>query len=761
MPRNIDASPVDPSDTVHAKLFFKDEELEREINTLGHSTGLDAIILKQEATQVISFASEVILLPSPYRWSWINNCFNEETLGLGLRQTVQLLRPHGPSLMLGESLLSLARASRMTEPLETRLEWILEGLRAFRAMKSRHRMGRGYIDLAINLKDGEDYYDALYAVDEAERLCADSNDEGGVAAARYHRAHIYRMIGQPLEALRGLALALDSLPNGENANLWRNQIRSERIFNNLTLERFDDALQDIDAWIASGEEHYFPFFYRGEIFERRGNLRDALRDYSVAVIHLAQNILKNQSDRFRRINASANRFRFERALRVALDLGEKDSVLSLLEMMNTGGRAIQAQQTLKSSLNNSEGELDHIRNAVAELKTDALKVLMSGKAYAPELVACQDRADLLLANRDLLGASPSPVSRKDCNDEGEADELETIRSQIIQLLPQDAVLLEYVTIGDELWIVAATSETTLFHCTTLGRFGLQMLKTSFIYECEGLLESVSLQLLQRELLAPVYHLLSEKGRVVITLAEDAYGIPFHAMQWTGGFLIDTHDVQYIVGGITVNPGVQASAICSGSTWAVRFLGAPTVSYVAVDRLQGVETECRVVKQLKLAKEVQVTLPATSEDLFRDDHCSILHIACHGIFEERAPLLSRLLFEDRPVFAFEIAMSTLRSDIAIITGCQTATALSAAGGYVQSLAAAFQQAGVRTVIASLWPIDDEASAVLINKLYEFLCNDPDLSSLSAFCKAQRYLCAQGEFQHPYYWAPFLIFENLVA
>src|SRR5208282_1571076 len=109
------------------------------------------------------------------------------------------------------------------------LEWILEGLRAFRAVKANRRLGRGYIDLATNLKDGKDYYDALHALEEAERCCASNNDGGGIAAARYHRAHIYRLIGQPLEALRGLALALDALPAGRIANSWRNQICSERI----------------------------------------------------------------------------------------------------------------------------------------------------------------------------------------------------------------------------------------------------------------------------------------------------------------------------------------------------------------------------------------------------------------------------------------------------------------------------------------------------------------------------------------------------
>jgi len=42
----------------------------------------------------------------------------------------------------------------------------------------------------------------------------------------------------------------------------------------------------------------------------------------------------------------------------------------------------------------------------------------------------------------------------------------------------------------------------------------------------------------------------------------------------------------------------------------------------------------------------------------------------------------------------------------------------------------------------------------------LQSGPEYSPLKAFCMAQRYLRAQEDFNHPYYWAPFLIFEGLV-
>ncbi|KRQ16706.1 hypothetical protein [Bradyrhizobium manausense] len=84
-------------------------ELENELHRFGLSGDLAAAVLKKDATEVVSFASAVILLPIDFFASSTSRGFDEEILGLGLRHSVQLLRPHGPSQILGETLLSLER----------------------------------------------------------------------------------------------------------------------------------------------------------------------------------------------------------------------------------------------------------------------------------------------------------------------------------------------------------------------------------------------------------------------------------------------------------------------------------------------------------------------------------------------------------------------------------------------------------------------------------------------------------------------------
>jgi len=734
-----------------------DPELEMDLRRLGLQGDLCALVLKREATEIIGFGSAVTILPMAYLVTALSRgIFGEEALGLGLRQTLRVLRPQGQSLLLGETLLSLARAARMMESHETRLLWILEGIQTFRALNAERRLGRGYIDLAVTLKDGRDYYDALHALGEAEQACGRAGDSGGVAAARYHRGHIYRMVGQPIEALRELQRALPMLPEGRSADSWRQQVRSERVFNLLTLKRFDDALVDLNAWITSGDDHSFPMFCRGEVFERRGERESALADYGEGAIRLAREILASRSDRFRRIKSLKNRHLFENAVRAALHFDSAPIALSLLELWNTGARALQPPESANGSPD--EKALAQIAAEAAALREDAEAALSKDTEEA--LDNCQERGDLLLAERDVIGAA-SPKVEDAPSESIERADLEGIRQRIHKLLPHDAVLLEYTIVGSEVWLVAATHDRTVLHKSALDGFELQMLKQSVIFECDGLLRPVALEVLEKALLAPVEQLLPGKRLVVITLADAAYGIPFHAMRWEAGVLIDTHDVQYVVGGVTVTTGIRSTEAAPVEGFHCRFLGTPSVKYAEVEELSGVETECAVLRDLVPATQLRVSLPATSAELFDGLSTTVLHVACHGTHEERAPLMSRLLFADRPVFAFEIALGRFACNIAIIAGCQTASAVSASGGYVQSIASAFQRGGVGTVVASLWNVDDDSSAALMRTFYEVLLADRTLSAVSALCAAQRSLRAQPGFEALSYWAPFVVFEDLRA
>ncbi|NEP20478.1 MAG: CHAT domain-containing protein, partial [Leptolyngbya sp. SIO4C1] len=95
------------------------------------------------------------------------------------------------------------------------------------------------------------------------------------------------------------------------------------------------------------------------------------------------------------------------------------------------------------------------------------------------------------------------------------------------------------------------------------------------------------------------------------------------------------------------------------------------------------------------------------------------------------------------------------DLLALTACETAVGDDRA---TLGLAGVAVRAGVRSAIASLWAVDDAATASLITRFYHHLL-DPNLSKAQALRAAQLEVIQAGGFtQHPYYWAPFILIGN---
>lgn len=165
-------------------------------------------------------------------------------------------------------------------------------------------------------------------------------------------------------------------------------------------------------------------------------------------------------------------------------------------------------------------------------------------------------------------------------------------------------------------------------------------------------------------------------------------------------------------------------------------------------------------------------------------------AGHGrVVELPAELRSGLVFaganrpspeDPRPgvLSALEVAELDLRRlDTAVLSACDTGRGRETGGEGVVGLQRAFQTAGARTVVASLWPVPDRATQVLMDRFYENLW-DKKLPKLEALRQAQLWLLKEGRRQPelarsleavpdeptgspagarlpPFYWAAFVL------
>lgn len=69
-----------------------------------------------------------------------------------------------------------------------------------------------------------------------------------------------------------------------------------------------------------------------------------------------------------------------------------------------------------------------------------------------------------------------------------------------------------------------------------------------------------------------------------------------------------------------------------------------------------------------------------------------------------------------------------------------------------------KAGARSALATLWSVDDKASAALVTAFYAELRKHPELSKSRALRLAQQQLMHTLTYRQPYYWSAFLVIGN---
>ncbi len=114
-------------------------------------------------------------------------------------------------------------------------------------------------------------------------------------------------------------------------------------------------------------------------------------------------------------------------------------------------------------------------------------------------------------------------------------------------------------------------------------------------------------------------------------------------------------------------------------------------------------------------------------------------------------------EDGIATAQEIARLDLRGcDLVVLSACQTGLG-EISGEGVFGLQRGFKKAGVRSILMSLWEVDDLATQMLMTEFYKHYLNGE--SKTSSLRKAQQYVKSQEGFEDPMYWAGFILLDGL--
>lgn len=194
-----------------------------------------------------------------------------------------------------------------------------------------------------------------------------------------------------------------------------------------------------------------------------------------------------------------------------------------------------------------------------------------------------------------------------------------------------------------------------------------------------------------------------------------------------------------------------------------------------------------LKQVKLYKGAQATEQNFNQ--LNGNSPSIIHLATHGFFIEKEEDIKENRFlqrfpnanyvsmqraglafvganaawegneapenEDGILTANELSLINLENtDLVVLSACETALGLYSQEG-VFGLQRGFKQAGVHSLIVSLWSVDDLSTSTLMQKFYELWLNG--MNKHDAFEQAIKEV--RKVYKNPYYWAPFVLLDAI--
>lgn len=202
---------------------------------------------------------------------------------------------------------------------------------------------------------------------------------------------------------------------------------------------------------------------------------------------------------------------------------------------------------------------------------------------------------------------------------------------------------------------------------------------------------------------------------------------------------------------------------------LRFFGAvETEGNFSFPRLPASRTEAQAILALVSATERQAALDfdANYQAVTQSELAQyrFLHFATHGLFDETHPELSGLLLSQvnragqslngyfTTLDAFQLKLS---AELVVLSGCQTALGKEVKGEGLLGLTRGFMYAGARRVMASLWQVNDAATAELMQQFYQGMLGAKKLSPAAALRAAQISMRQTPRWQSPYYWAAFTL------
>lgn len=257
------------------------------------------------------------------------------------------------------------------------------------------------------------------------------------------------------------------------------------------------------------------------------------------------------------------------------------------------------------------------------------------------------------------------------------------------------------------------------------------------------------------LIRPAKASLEQQGikTLVFVLDDRLRNVPMSVLHDGEQYLIEQYN-------IALTPGLQLLTSIDTDPEFNTFTGGLTAARQGFPPLPSVRQELQQIDDLV------PTQTLINEEFTRSDFqtqidreaFSVVHLATHGQFSSQAEETFLLTWGDK--INVKDLGSVLQSkgdrpiELLVLSACETAegdnrAALGMAGVAVRS--------GARTTVATLWAVQDDSTALLMSEFYRNL-TQARLTKAEALRQAQLSLLNNPQYNHPYYWSPFVAIGN---
>ena len=437
------------------------------------------------------------------------------------------------------------------------------------------------------------------------------------------------------------------------------------------------------------------------------------------------------------------------------------------------GRILKAQGLLgqsRSAYGDAVGQLDLLQNDIVALNPDAkfsfrdriepvyrayVESLLTGIEQQPDAAVRQQRLQQARDTMEALQlAELQNYFRETCL---------TYQAREIEAIDPHAAVVYSIVINNRLEVITSLPYQPLtYHSVNLEAIDQDALLRDVLTSLHPLSPIDAVvplgQQLYDWLIAPIATQLEQQAIETLVFVPDGFlrDIPMAILHDGSGYLLERYS-------LALTPSLKLFNSRPLDIRSSKLLAAGlTLPRQGFSALPGVDQEISQINQL-VSTDTLINDRFTKNNVaeeFENNKFSVVHLATHGQFSASADSTFLLTWDGRiNVKDLSDLFQTSQDreapiELLVLSACQTAqgdrrATLGMAGVAVES--------GARSTVATLWRVQDTSTSMLMGEFYRLLI-DTQQPRAKTLRDAQLMLMQNPTYQHPYYWAPFVMIGN---